>query len=421
MPIVPAVHHPRTNALPRLLPATLLLALLTLLALPAAALPAPAYYATADTTDAVTLRQTLHDIIDDHTRTPYSSPSSDASWPLLETADQHPAEPTAILDVYKNETYPKVGGGTGGYQREHTWPQAYGFPNETGTGKYPRSDHHAIFLADASYNGSRGFTLYRACSDPDCDERPTVPNLGRGGEGGPYPGDSNWRLGVGPSGTWETWTGRRGDVARAVLYMDVRYDGSDHQDGSEEPNLVLTNDLLLIESNGGANQDPAFFGVLSDLLRWHRDDPVDDLERARHEVIAAAQGRNPFLDHPEWVACVFEGLCAGEPLLLNDERFRITLTWQTDQPRSGAGHPELLTTDTGYFWFFRDTNVEVVVKVLDGCPVNGHYWVFAAGLTNVAVQLHVEDTERSMTQTYTNPLNTPFQPIQDTAAFATCP
>ena len=80
-----------------------------------------------------------------------------------------------------------------------------------------------------------------------------------------------------------------------------------------------------------------------------------------------------------------------------------------------------LTEDTGYFWFFEASSVEVVVKVLDGCPLNAHSWVFAGGLTNVGVTLTVTDTQTGVTKTYTNPADTPFAPIQDTTAFATCP
>jgi hypothetical protein len=80
-----------------------------------------------------------------------------------------------------------------------------------------------------------------------------------------------------------------------------------------------------------------------------------------------------------------------------------------------------LTADTGYFWFFSDANVEMVVKVLNACPVNNKYWVFAGGLTNVRVTVSVTDTSNGSVQTYVNPQSTPFQPIQDTAAFATCP
>jgi hypothetical protein len=61
-----------------------------------------------------------------------------------------------------------------------------------------------------------------------------------------------------------------------------------------------------------------------------------------------------------------------------------------------------------------------VVKVLTGCSVNGGYWFFASGLTNVGVQINVTDTLTGVNKPYSNTLGTPFEPIQDTSAFP-CP
>jgi len=80
-----------------------------------------------------------------------------------------------------------------------------------------------------------------------------------------------------------------------------------------------------------------------------------------------------------------------------------------------------LTSNTGFFWFFDSTNVELVLKVLNGCTLNGRYWVFASGLTDVGVSITVTDMQRGVTRTYSNPVGTAFQPIQDTGAFSTCP
>ena len=85
---------------------------------------------------------------------------------------------------------------------------------------------------------------------------------------------------------------------------------------------------------------------------------------------------------------------------------------------SGAGQAVSLTSDTGYFWFFASSNVEIVIKVVDGRAFNSRFWVFAAGLTNVNVVITVTDTVTGAVKTYTNPLNTAFAPIQDTSAFA---
>jgi Spondin_N len=110
-----------------------------------------------------------------------------------------------------------------------------------------------------------------------------------------------------------------------------------------------------------------------------------------------------------------------QPLLLGGGRFRIEAEWQDFGGIGAHAHPVQLTDDTGYFWFFEETNVEVVIKVLDGCGFNDRYWVFAGGLTNVALELTVEDTTTGQTNVYANPLGAPFQPIQDLDAFATCP
>lgn len=108
-------------------------------------------------------------------------------------------------------------------------------------------------------------------------------------------------------------------------------------------------------------------------------------------------------------------------ICLENSRFQVTATFDAGASGSGQAQAVQLTTDTGYLWFFESTNVEVVLKVLDGCGLNGHYWVFAGGLTNVNVVITVTDTQTGMKQTYTNPANTTFQPIQDTSAFSTCP
>jgi len=111
----------------------------------------------------------------------------------------------------------------------------------------------------------------------------------------------------------------------------------------------------------------------------------------------------------------------GTTLCLQDDRFEVRAAWRTNQGTSGDGLAVELTGDTGYFWFFNQANVEMVLKVLNGCPVNDRFWVFAGGLTNVEVAITVRDTVSDIVNTYENPIDTPFQPIQDTGAFATCP
>ena len=112
-------------------------------------------------------------------------------------------------------------------------------------------------------------------------------------------------------------------------------------------------------------------------------------------------------------------------LCLNDDRFAVQASFDTVHDTDtllDPGHAFELTDDTGFFWFFNANNVEMVVKVLDACvdPFN-RFWVFAGGLTDVNVELEVCDTDAGQKRVYRNPQQTAFQPIQDTAAFATCP
>ena len=107
-------------------------------------------------------------------------------------------------------------------------------------------------------------------------------------------------------------------------------------------------------------------------------------------------------------------------LCLNGNRFEVKATWETPDGQSGVAHAMPLTADTGYFWFFDAANAEMIVKVLEGCGVNGSYWVYAGGLTNVRTTLTVTDTVTHGVKTYVNPQKTPFQPIQDTGAFPVC-
>lgn len=113
-----------------------------------------------------------------------------------------------------------------------------------------------------------------------------------------------------------------------------------------------------------------------------------------------------------------EALC-----LRDDGRFEVRAALVTeDGPR--VAKPVRITADTGYFWVFSPNNVELVVKVLFGCKITRHYWVFAAGLTNQGTVLTVRDTATDGLKVYTSPLTSPgspFPPITDTQALDTCP
>jgi endonuclease I len=303
----------RTPLLPATVRGLLVIALATLLwaTPPTLAQPPAGYYTTVDTTDATTLRQTLHEVIDDHTRYPYTASTTD-TWDILNLADEDPNNSSNILDIYKNASYTKISGGSGAYNREHTWPKSYGFPDD-GDGNYPYTDCHHLTLSDVTYNAERANKPFRNC-DSGCTEWSTLVNDGIGGGSGTYPGNSNWTSGSFTQGTWETWGARKGDVARAILYMDIRYEGGSHGVTSyAEPDLVVTDNESLIDiSNTGNNESVAYMGMLTTLLAWHAADPVDARELYRNEVVYMFQGnRNPFIDHPEWVDCLYGSSCGG--------------------------------------------------------------------------------------------------------------
>lgn len=136
-----------------------------------------------------------------------------------------------------------------------------------------------------------------------------------------------------------------------------------------------------------------------------------------------ASGNSPYSNEasattqPSTSACV----PSATAMCLNGGRFRVEAAFRTSQGQSGQAHAVQLVEDSGYLWFFNPNNIEVVVKVLNACTVNNRFWIFAGGLTNVEVQLIITDTQTGVQKRYTNPINTAFQPIQDTNALAVCP
>lgn len=275
--------------------------------------PVGDYYASANPSSAAALRASLHEIIDDHQRFPYTSSSTD-TWDILELADEDPTNSNAAWMVYRNNSYNKFGGGIGPYNREHSWPKSLGFPNDSDN-NYPYTDTHHLMLSDVGYNSSRGNKYFDYCASA-CDEISTDAQHGVGGSSSGYPGNSNWTN----NSVFEVWQFRKGDLARAMFYMDVRYEGGTHgTTGATEPDLVLTDNVSLIQGTDGGT---AYMGLLSVLLEWHALDPVDDIERQRNEVIFGYQGnRNPFVDHPDWAACIFEDSCsvAGTDVIFSSD------------------------------------------------------------------------------------------------------
>ena len=226
------------------------------------------YYNRVNTSSAEQLRCSLNTVIRGHTVYPYSASTTD-TWDILEIADEDPNNTGNILDVYKNRSFIKVSdrAGTGSgvtYNREHTWPNSLGFGSQTGNLGLPHgpyTDTHMLYLSDTNYNADRSNSPYSYCTmAAGCAERATEINNGSGGGTGVYPGNSNWYN----ANAFETWSKRQGDVARAVMYMAIRYEGGTHTvTGQNEPDLELTDNAGLII---GTANSPAYMGLLTDLL-----------------------------------------------------------------------------------------------------------------------------------------------------------
>ena len=123
------------------------------------------------------------------------------------------------------------------------------------------------------------------------------------------------------------------------------------------------------------------------------------------------------------VVSIGEDVCTPDAttLCLHQGRFEVKIDFATAGGATGDGQAVALTDESGYFWFFDDANVELVIKVIDGCGFNNRYWVFAGGLTNVETHLTVRDTSNpTAVFTRDNPLNQDFAPILAIDAFATC-
>ena len=250
--------------------------------------PPAGYYSSAEGLSGPALKAALHDIIDGHTVVAYDGGNS---FMALRSLDQDPGDPGSVLTVYSGTSEPKFADGPLTWNREHCWPRGYGI---SGTGTEASADESDLFNLRAcrvEVNALRGDRIY----DNSRTDHPTDPAVA--------PADAPQCLydaNFGQGGLWTPRPSERGDLARAMFYMAVRYDGSD----------AGTVDLELGEA---PNPAQGFFGNLTTLLQWHLDDPVSSEERRRNDLVHDNyQGnRNPFVDRPEFVAKIF-----GAPELL---------------------------------------------------------------------------------------------------------
>ncbi|MCP4659986.1 MAG: DUF11 domain-containing protein [bacterium] len=129
-------------------------------------------------------------------------------------------------------------------------------------------------------------------------------------------------------------------------------------------------------------------------------------------------------DDPAAPSCASDDdtLCLGD-----DGRFQLEVSWSDFLGRAGVGRQVEIpqagpaeSEDSGLLYFFSNDNWELLVKVLNGCCLNDHFWVFSAATTNVEYTLKVTDTAAGTVKTYTNPLGVSAAALNDTMAFATC-
>lgn len=107
-------------------------------------------------------------------------------------------------------------------------------------------------------------------------------------------------------------------------------------------------------------------------------------------------------------------------MCLQNGRFKVSVRWENQNGNKGIGTAVPSTDDSGLFWFFSPSNMELLIKVLNGCGINNKYWVFFAATTDQEFTVTVDDLQAGQQVEYTNPLKNPADAVTDTAAFNTC-
>ena len=223
------------------------------------------------------LRSNLHNILTSNiTRLSYSE-----VWNGLKSADEDLNDSNSILCILTGKTMPKAnqdtgGGGTDYWNREHIWAKSYGF--KTNEGYYAYTDLNHLRASEAytnsTYHNNRFYDYVLEPANTDI-------------YGNKY-----------DSFAYEVRDEAKGDIARMIFYMDIRYEGDAIFDNGL--NLSITNSRAEISLENG------IYGILDTLLEWNEIDPVDDYERLRNDRVFSIQGnRNPFIDIPNLVDYIY--------------------------------------------------------------------------------------------------------------------
>ncbi|MFE1764315.1 endonuclease I family protein [Streptomyces angustmyceticus] len=214
------------------------------------------------------LKDSLHRII---STTQTGKLTYDQVWDALKDTDQDPDNSANVILLYSGKSQSKDahGGNPDDWNREHVWAKSHG---DFGTDTGPGTDLHHLRPENVGVNSERG--------DKDFD------NGGKEVEGAPGSRTDD--------DSFEPRDAVKGDVARMILYMAVRYDGGDGF-ADLEPNDKVDNGTQ------------PHIGRLSVLKQWSKQDPPDSFEKHRNQVIfdKYQHNRNPFIDHPEWVDSIW--------------------------------------------------------------------------------------------------------------------
>lgn len=235
------------------------------------------YYDNAEGKTKEELKTTLYNIIKGHTEFSYTSSSTD-TWDILKETDRDPSNSNNVIGIYSGFSMDgelEYDGGKG-WSREHVWAKSRG---DFGTGRGAGTDVHHLRAEDVSTNSARS---NRNFSD-DCENQ----YVDGDGTTNSYSCSSEY--------SWEPPSDVKGDIARMLFYMATRYEGQ-----SGEPDLELTDALQSQTSKSPLH------AKLSVLLIWHEEDPVNQMEKSRNDIIYGYQNnRNPFIDHPEYVDLIW--------------------------------------------------------------------------------------------------------------------
>jgi len=222
-----------------------------------------------------TLKTNLHNLIRTTHQTEFSY---DAVWTQLQFTDEDSLNTNNIIEEYTGWSVPKSynGGGTSNWNREHTWSKSHG---DFGESAPAGTDLHHLRPADSTVNSAKGNKDFDDGGSPVTDNSP-------------YTGYTGYTGCFTDADSWEPRAVEKGDIARMILYMAVRYEGTDTSYNLEMQDATPTSG--------------AFYGKLSTLLQWHVQDPPDSWEMRRNNRIQERQGnRNPFIDHPEFVSAIW--------------------------------------------------------------------------------------------------------------------